>query len=71
MRETEKDAVSRDGRVKDTMDYSLHTVYVISILNFILPHESAEALDGGLISRYSIRNEKNGELMTVLTATFN
>lgn len=49
----------------DRMDYTLNPVYVISLLNFALEHESPEALeDNGLISRYSIRNEGNNEPMT-------
>lgn len=46
------------------MDYKLSPVYVISIVNFTLPHDSDNALEGGLISRYDIRNNLNGELMT-------
>ena len=49
---------------KCKMDYALHPVYVLSILNFQLPHKSDEALEDGLVSRYAIRNDGNGELMT-------
>ena len=49
----------------DKMDYSLRPVYVIGLINFKLPHDSDNALDdSGLISRYAIRNDLNGELMT-------
>ena len=48
----------------ERMDYHLDPVYVISILNFSLPHESEDALEDGLISRYEIRNRLNGEPMT-------
>lgn len=49
----------------DRMDYTLTPVYVISLLNFTLEHESAHAMeDNGLISRYSLRNDGNGEPMT-------
>ena len=57
MREVEED-------VKGVMDYSLHPVYVLSLLNFSLPHESGDAMEEGLVSRYDIRNARNGELMT-------
>lgn len=46
------------------MDYRLNPVYVISILNFKLPHERTDTLEEGLISRYDIRSERSGELMT-------
>ena len=46
------------------MDYTLLPVYVVSLLNFKLPHEDARALDEGLISRYDIRNAGNGEQLT-------
>lgn len=48
----------------DKMDYSLSPVYVISIVNFALEHDSPDALEDGLISRYDLRNARNGELMT-------
>ena len=48
----------------DPMDYSLKPLYVISIVNFSLEHESEEALEQGLISRYNLANDRNGELMT-------
>ena len=54
----------RDGEDIKRMDYSLKPVYVVSIVNFALPHESDEALEDGLVSRYEIRNGHNGELMT-------
>ena len=46
------------------MDYSLHPVYVISLINFKLDHESDKALEDGLVSRYDIRNPGNGELFS-------
>ena len=46
------------------MDYSLRPIYVISILNFAMEHDGADGLEEGLLSRYSIRNDANGELMT-------
>ncbi|MBP5398538.1 MAG: PD-(D/E)XK nuclease family transposase [Bacteroidales bacterium] len=53
------------GEDIDKMDYSLRPVYVLSFLNFALPHENEHALaENGLISSYSIRNARNGELMT-------
>ena len=49
----------------DRMNYTLTPVYVLSLVNFSLEHESEDALgNDGLISRYSIRNDRNGELMT-------
>ena len=52
------------GESLDKMDYGLLPVYVISLLNFSIRHESGEVLENGLVSRYAIRNDKNGELMT-------
>ena len=54
----------RDGVVKDPMDYSLRPIYVLSMINFRLDHESDEAIDDDYISRYELRNHHNGELMT-------
>ncbi len=48
----------------DKMDYGLLPIYVISLLNFSIDHEDDGALDKGLVSRYSIRCDGNGELMT-------
>lgn len=49
---------------EERMDYTLKPVYVISILNFALQHKDCEALEEGLVSRYSIREDVSGELMT-------
>ena len=43
------------------MDYSLKPVYVVSMVNFALEHEGADALEQEYISRYDVRNSKNGE----------
>lgn len=48
----------------EKMDYSLRPVYVISIIDFALKHENDDVLEEGLISRYSIREDASGELMT-------
>ena len=48
----------------DRMDYTLRPVYVISIVNFALPHKDESTLEEGLVSRYSIREDNSGELMT-------
>jgi predicted transposase/invertase (TIGR01784 family) len=48
----------------DHMDYSLNPVYVISMIDFSLPHESDKALEQEYISRYEIRNGRNGEILT-------
>lgn len=50
--------------VADPMDYSLKPVYVVSMVNFPFIHESEEAIEHDYISRYEIRNQRNGELMT-------
>lgn len=61
----EKIAAKKKKEPLDRMDYTLNPVYVISLVNFSLEHSSAEALDdNGLISRYSVRNDGNNELMT-------
>ena len=55
----------KDEEPIDRMDYKLKPVYVLSFLNFTLDHESDAGLDeSGLISRYSLRNDRNAELMT-------
>ena len=54
----------REGMVSDPMDYSLKPVYVVSMVNFPLAHENEMALEHGYISRYELRNGRNGELMT-------
>ncbi len=54
----------RDGKISDPMDYSLKPVYVVSMVNFALKHESDKAIEDDYISRYEIRNRLNGELMT-------
>lgn len=51
-------------QVEERMDYTLKPVYVISILNFALEHKDCGALEEGLVSRYSIREDVSGELMT-------
>ena len=52
------------AKPRGKMDYSLSPLYVVSIVNFSLPHESDDALDEEMISRYSITNNNNGEKMT-------
>ena len=54
----------RDGERLDRMDYSLKPIYVISLVNFILNHESEAALEEDYICRYELRNRHNAELMT-------
>ena len=44
-------------------DYQLCPIYVVSILTGKLEHNSDDGLDEGLISRYSVRNDLNGEMM--------
>ena len=50
--------------IRKKMDYSLRPVYVISLLNFTLKHDSPAALEEGYVSRYELRNRNNSELMT-------
>ena len=54
----------RDGKVTNPMDYSLKPIYVLSMINFCLDHESEDAIEDGYVSRYELRNQHNGELMT-------
>ena len=54
----------REGKVKDPMDYSLKPIYVLSMINFCLDHKSEDAIEDGYVSRYELRNQHNGELMT-------
>ena len=54
----------RSGEPIGRMDYSLRPVYVVSVVNFSLPHEDEQTLEDGLISRYELRNARSGELMT-------
>ena len=52
------------GDSLDKMDYGLLPIYVISLLNFSIGHDNDEAMENGLVCRYSIRGDRNGELMT-------
>ena len=55
----------KQKRLKNGMDYSLLPVYVISLVDFKLKHDSTDGLSkNGLVSRYSLRNDFNSELMT-------
>lgn len=56
--------LAREGKLPGRMDYSLHSVYVISIVNFCIPHANAAILEEGLVSRYSVCNPNTGEPMT-------
>ena len=49
---------------QDWMNYSLKSIYVLSLVNFELEHESDDALEDNYISRYEFRNRNNSELMT-------
>lgn len=60
----ERKEKAEKGGSFDKMDYGLLPIYVISLLNFSIDHEDDGALDKGLVSRYSIRCDGNGELMT-------
>ena len=61
--EERKEKAARGERI-DRMDYHLLPTYVISLLNFSIPHESGDILEEGLISRYELCSRKTGELMT-------
>lgn len=52
------------GERKKIISYHLVPVYVISILNFKLPHENEASLRDGILSSYSIRSDQDGERMT-------
>lgn len=49
---------------QNKMDYSIKPVYMISLLNFALEHDSDDALEGNFISRFELRNERNYEVLT-------
>lgn len=50
---------------KGDKSYHINLVYVITFCNFAIEHEEDwEQNSDGIISRYSIREESNGELMT-------
>ena len=53
----------QSGRAKP-MDYSLLPIYLVSIVNFRLPHDNDEILREGLISEYEICSPRTGERMT-------
>ena len=54
----------REGEKLNKMDYSLKPIYVISLINFSLTHETDAALEENYICRYELRNRHNTELMT-------
>ena len=58
-----KERIER-GEALEKMDYGLFPVYVVSIVNFSIPHKEEKSLEGGLVSRYDVRNPASGELMT-------
>ena len=60
----ENEEKEEEEAVRRKMDYSIKPVYVISLVNFNLEHESPKALEDGYVSRYELRNGRNGELMT-------
>lgn len=49
---------------QNRMDYSIKPVYLISLLNFALKHDSDDALEEDYISRFEIRNGRNSEVLT-------
>jgi predicted transposase/invertase (TIGR01784 family) len=51
-------------RGKRKIDYTLLPIYMVSLTNFGMPHGSEAVLEDGLVSRYSIRDDVKGELMT-------
>lgn len=54
----------RRGRKKQIRNYHLNPVYMVSILNFTLPHEDVSCLREGLVSSYSLRSDEGNEQMT-------
>ena len=56
--------LSRKRKAKKMQPYRLRPVYVVSILNFSLKHGSGTMLEDGLVSRYELREQSSGELMT-------
>lgn len=53
------------GKSRDkALSYRLKPVYVVSILNFALKHDSGTILEDGLVSRYELRERSSGEVMT-------
>ena len=63
--DTAKEKVDAEEEKRRPMDYTLKPVYMIGLLNFSLDHSMDGALDeSGLISRYSVRNDFNGEPLT-------
>ncbi len=60
----EQDVSEKEKKERDKMDYSIRPVYVISLVNFNLKHDSPEALEDEYVSRYELRSVRNGELMT-------
>ena len=49
---------------QNKMDYSIKPVYMISLLNFALRHDSEDALEDEYISRFELRNVRNSETFT-------
>jgi len=62
----DREEALKRGEEPPAMNYKLLPIYVVSLLNFRLEHGSEEALEepDGLVSRYEIRNRRNGELIT-------
>lgn len=62
----DREEALKRGETPPAMNYRLLPIYVVSLLNFRLEHESDGALEepDGLVSRYEIRNRRNGEQMT-------
>lgn len=53
-----------EGRKKEIKDYHLKPVYMVSIVDYALDHQDDAALEQGLVSRYSLRNEQADEQMS-------
>lgn len=53
-----------EGIRRSSMDYGLMPIYVVSIVNFHIPHERMDILEGGLISQYGVCSPITGEAMT-------
>ena len=53
-----------DENKRRKMDYSIRPVYVISLVNFNMQHDSPDTLEDGYVSRYELRSGRSNELMT-------
>ena len=60
----EEQELRKEKKGKKINSYRLCPVYVINIVDFELKHSDTAVLQDGILSRYSIRSDYDGELMT-------